>query len=152
MSNVVSLAISFSRAIAALTDQVAAGRAQVDNCYPGPVRPQGNPRAREIMCRVFEPCDSVWRGLGAIPRSGMRLRAEYRDRDAASRFQVRVPPPREPAGCRCGEVLRGVIGPAQCPLFGRACTPDNPQGACMVSSEGSCAARFNYGPRGKYSE
>jgi hydrogenase expression/formation protein HypD len=76
----------------------------------------------------------------------MKLRPEYRNRDAALRFQVEVPPPIEPPGCRCGEVLRGIIAPAECGLFGRACTPDNPKGACMVSSEGSCAAHYNYGP------
>jgi len=96
------------------------------------------------MDRVFEPCDADWRGLGLIPGSGLRLRAELADHDAAVRFPVDAGEPLEPAGCRCGDVLRGVTDPAECPLFGRRCRPEAPVGACMVSSEGACAARYRY--------
>jgi hydrogenase expression/formation protein HypD len=137
--------VEMVRAIVALTEQVAGSSPRVDNCYLGPVAPQGNVKARKIMYEVFEPCDSVWRGLGMIPHSGLKLAPAYARFDAAERFRVSVRPPVEPPGCRCGEVLRGVIAPSQCGLFGRLCTPENPKGACMVSSEGSCAARYSYG-------
>jgi hydrogenase expression/formation protein HypD len=132
------------RGLVALCEQVALGVARVDNCYPGPVRPEGNPKARAAIERAFVPVDSVWRGLGLIPESGLALRPELAAYDAAQRFAVSLPAPVEPAGCRCGEVLRGVLDPADCPLFAAACTPERPQGACMVSSEGSCAARYHY--------
>ncbi len=130
--------------ICALVDQVDGALTRVENCYPGPVRPTGNPKALTVMNRVFEGCDSVWRGLGAIPRSGLRLRPEFRVYDAAQRFDVTLPRPVEPRGCRCGDVLRGVLDPKECGLFGKRCTPEDPQGACMVSQEGSCAARYLY--------
>jgi hydrogenase expression/formation protein HypD len=131
-------------AIEALCDQAAQNRSRVDNCYPAAVKPGGNPRAREIMYRVFEPCDSQWRGLGAIAQSGLGLREPYADFDAGRRFPVSLPEPREHPGCRCGEVLSGKLQPAGCGLFGRECTPETPRGACMVSSEGSCAAHYRY--------
>jgi hydrogenase expression/formation protein HypD len=112
--------------------------------YRRAVRPQGNVVAQRLMDQVFEPSDADWRGLGVIPGSGLTLRREYADADAAVRFPVRLEPPLEPAGCRCGEVLRGVTDPADCALFGARCTPEDPVGACMVSSEGACAARFRY--------
>ncbi|MDJ0763173.1 MAG: hydrogenase formation protein HypD [Myxococcota bacterium] len=127
-----------------LISQTMAGKPMVDNCYASVVRDQGNPIAREMMYRVFKPCDSVWRGIGSIRGSGLCIRAELAGFDAAKKFDVSLPRPREPKGCRCGEVLRGVIDPPKCALFGKACTPDAPQGACMVSSEGSCAASYNY--------
>jgi hydrogenase expression/formation protein HypD len=136
--------VEMLRAVAALTDQIEQGEPRVDNFYPGAVRPQGNPRAREIMYRVFEPCHGDWRGIGAIPNSGLGLRPDFEDFDAAIRFPVNLPPPAEPPGCRCGEVLRGVLAPEQCGLFGSECTPETPRGACMVSSEGSCAAHYHY--------
>ena len=131
-------------AIEALCDQVARNQSRVDNCYPAAVRAQGNPRAREILYRVFEPGDSEWRGLGAIAQSGFAIRQQYADFDAGLRFPVRLPEPREHPGCRCGEVLRGVLDPDQCGLYAGECTPETPRGACMVSSEGSCAARYRY--------
>jgi hydrogenase expression/formation protein HypD len=136
--------VEMLRGIAALTEQVARGRPRVDNCYPGAVRSLGNPRAREITALVFEACDAEWRGIGVVRGSGMRLRAEFAGFDAFHRFPVEVPPPAEASGCRCGEVLRGVLAPKECVLFGRSCTPETPRGACMVSSEGSCAAHYHY--------
>jgi len=134
------------RGLVSLAAQVDEGRPRVDNCYPGAVRPGGNPAARARMEEVFAPADSVWRGVGTIPGSGLELREELSGMDAARRFEVELPEPVEPSGCRCGDVLRGVLDPADCPLFGRRCTPEAPQGACMVSSEGSCAARYQHGP------
>lgn len=142
--------VEILRGLVALVDQVEAGVARVDNCYRGAVADEGNPRAREIMDRVFEPLDSRWRGLGRIPLSGLGIREGYAAFDAARRFAVDLPPAIEPVGCRCGDVLRGALDPVDCALFGESCDPERPQGACMVSSEGACAARFHYrdgGPR-----
>jgi len=142
-------AVEVLRALVALLDQVESGSPTVDNCYPAAVRPDGNPRARAAIYEVFEPEDCRWRGLGVIPGSGLGHRPEFAAWDASQRFDVELPDPVEPRGCRCGDVLRGLVDPADCPLFGRACTPESPVGACMVSSEGSCAARFHYTRRGE---
>jgi hydrogenase expression/formation protein HypD len=112
--------------------------------YTRAVRPEGNVVARRLLDQVFEPCDADWRGLGVIPGSGLALREEFAAVDAARRFSVDPGPTMEPGGCRCGEVLRGVTDPADCALFGVRCTPEDPVGACMVSSEGACAARYRY--------
>ena len=119
-------------------------RPAVEIQYTRAVQPQGNRVARELMEQVFEPRDADWRGLGVIPGSGLGLRREYAHLDAALRFPVDAGETLEPAGCRCGEVLRGVTDPADCALFGRRCTPEDPVGACMVSSEGACAARYRF--------
>ena len=124
---------------------VIACSASVANCYGGAVRPGGNPRARAVLEQAFVPTDAVWRGLGRIPGSGLTLRPELRPLDAAERFPLTLANSSDPPGCRCGDVLRGAIDPPDCPLFGRACTPEDPVGACMVSSEGSCAASFTHG-------
>jgi hydrogenase expression/formation protein HypD len=101
--------------------------------------------AQAVIADVFEPSDENWRGIGIIPGSGLAIRAKYAQHDAARIFAaVPVPPSREPAGCRCGEILRGVLTPPQCPLFRKVCTPATPVGACMVSSEGTCAAYYRY--------
>ena len=127
-----------------LVEMIISGTPAVENAYPRSVRDAGNPVARSIAEKVFEPCSATWRGLGEIVHSGLRIREDYVRYDARRRFAVEVEPAREPHGCRCGDVLRGVIAPTQCPLFGRACTPEHPVGPCMVSSEGSCAAYFRY--------
>lgn len=127
-----------------LVEMIISGTPAVENAYPRSVRDAGNPVARSIAEKVFEPCGATWRGLGEIAHSGLRIREDYARYDARLRFAVEVEPTREPHGCRCGDVLRGVIAPTQCPLFGRACTPEHPVGPCMVSSEGSCAAYFRY--------
>ena len=132
------------RGIAALVMSAKSGNTEVINCYRGVVREEGNPRARQTLNSVFEPSDSNWRGLGIIPQSGLGLRDAYRSFDAANRFELTLPEPREPKGCRCGEILTGVITPADCPLFATGCHPENPVGACMVSTEGTCAAYYNY--------
>jgi len=128
----------------ALLRLVRQTRPAIEIEYGRAVRPEGNVVAQRLMEQVFAPGDADWRGLGVIPGSGLALRPEYADADAALRFVVAVEPPLEPAGCRCGEVLRGVTDPADCALFGARCTPEDPVGACMVSSEGACAARYRY--------
>jgi hydrogenase expression/formation protein HypD len=133
------------QAILMLARQAAEGRPRVENPYSRAVTKAGNVKARRILSQVFEPRDDEWRGLGMIPSSGLRIRSEYADHDAALRIPVEVEPTREPAGCICGSVLRGTVTPPECGLFGSACTPDNPVGACMVSAEGTCAAYFRYG-------
>jgi len=131
--------------ILALLRQVSEGRAEVENEYARVARPEGNTRAMEIVRQVFEPADSEWLGLGMIPESGMRIREEYEEFDALKSAPVEVEPTRVFGGCRCGEILVGLIDPPQCALFGEECTPMSPQGACMVSSEGTCAAFYKYG-------
>ncbi|MCL1915208.1 MAG: hydrogenase formation protein HypD [Desulfovibrionaceae bacterium] len=127
-----------------ILESLIAGRPAIFNQYLRAVSPAGNPRARRILDEIFEPRDALWRGLGRIPASGLIPRADYADFDAWRVFglEVRESPP--PPGCRCGEVLRGRIRPPDCPLFGKACTPATPVGACMVSAEGSCAAYHQY--------
>lgn len=131
------------RGVLELVEQLRDGRAEVANLYGRVVREEGNPRARAVLDRFFEPADAVWRGLGAIGSSGLALRPEWAHRDA-SRIEVAVPEPVEPSGCRCGDVLRGSIEPPECSLFASACTPDTPVGACMVSGEGTCAAWYRH--------
>lgn len=127
-----------------LAAQLAEDRAEVEIQYRRCVRPEGNPKAIAMMAEVFRPCDSTWRGIGPIPGSGLELAAAYADFDAR-RIPVEVEPERENKGCMCGEVLKGLKSPKDCPLFGKACTPEEPVGACMVSSEGTCAAHHRYG-------
>jgi hydrogenase expression/formation protein HypD len=119
-------------------------RPAIEIGYRRAVTAAGNRVAQEVIGRVFEPCDAIWRGLGKIPGSGLRLSDEFRAYAAEERFTVDPGEPQEPAGCRCGEVLRGLIDPPECRLFGGRCTPETPVGACMVSIEGSCAAHFRY--------
>lgn len=114
--------------------------------YKRVVRDEGNIEAQKIIDEIFEPCDSTWRGLGKIKSSGLKIKAKYSDFDAALKFGIKpVGENVEAKGCRCGDVLKGFIIPHECPLFGKACTPENPVGPCMVSSEGSCAAFYKYG-------
>jgi hydrogenase expression/formation protein HypD len=132
--------------IEAILQQLHDRQARVDNVYTRAVQVQANPRAQALLSEVFEPCDAEWRGLGIIPGSGVKIREPYARFDARARFpQVwpRLTPP-APSACRCGEVLRGVLRPKECPLFGKACTPSQPLGPCMVSAEGACAAAFRY--------
>ena len=130
--------------IAFLLRQILEGRASVEIEYKSAVKDEGNLAAIQFMNDVFEPSDSYWRGIGPIPGSGLRMRNIWMHRDAEELFHPEVSEIREPRGCMCGQVLRGLLMPHDCPLFARTCTPDNPVGACMVSSEGSCAAYFRY--------
>ena len=127
-----------------LTRMIRVGCPDIVNAYRRGVSEQGNPVAREHVAAVFDVTDADWRGLGTIPASGLAIKERFAPFDARKRFDVSIEPTREPRGCRCGDVLRGAIAPVDCPLFGRACTPEHPVGPCMVSSEGSCAAYFRY--------
>ncbi len=131
--------------VRAVLKQIRDGRPRVENAYARVVRDEGNPAARAIMENELEPYDAVWRGLGRIPGSGLRFKSAASAADAAIQYDLR---PTEDAsdapGCRCGEVLRGVLDPPRCALFGRTCTPDHPRGPCMVSLEGSCLVHHKF--------
>ncbi|MEI6519882.1 MAG: hydrogenase formation protein HypD [bacterium] len=118
--------------------------AGVDNLYSRVVKKDGNIHALAVIDEVYEPCDAVWRGIGNIPGSGLKLRKKYDHHDAEIRLNLPTFTDDENTPCRCGEVLRGKITPADCPLYAESCTPENPIGACMVSSEGACAAYYRY--------
>jgi hydrogenase expression/formation protein HypD len=124
--------------------QLEQGRAELDNAYPRAVQPQGNPVAQQVVGEVFETCDRQWRGIGMIPQSGWRLNADYADYDAEKRFEVLDITTVESPLCRSGEVLQGLIKPNECSAFGKECTPRSPLGAPMVSSEGACAAYYQF--------
>ncbi|NWF52822.1 MAG: hydrogenase formation protein HypD [Nitrospirae bacterium] len=132
-----------------LLEQIASNKPSVEIQYKRAVRKEGNPKALSFINEYFEPCDAKWRGIGIIPMSGLKLKDKYNRWDATKEFNIDVPEPREPKACQCGFVLRGIKIPTDCPLFGKTCTPERPVGACMVSSEGSCAAYFKYGRWGK---
>lgn len=128
-----------------LLRQCCSGKALVENQYSRAVSRQGNHKAQVMVADLFEPVDTLWRGLGMIPDSGLVLREKYACFDAARMLPVELSDAVEPDGCRCGGVLTARISPVECPLFGTVCTPETPVGACMVSSEGSCAAVWRYG-------
>ncbi len=127
------------------TRQLESGRFEVENQYVRSVTREGNRPAQRAITQVFQLVDRDWRGIGAIPASGLGLRSEYEEFDAVSRFGLEGITATEPEACLAGQVLTGRIKPHQCPVFGRECTPEKPLGAPMVSSEGACAAYFNYG-------
>lgn len=127
-----------------LVTQIENETPRLGNVYPRAVTDQGNIQARRMMADVFETCDATWRGLGVIPESGLSLRPELAAFDAVRRFDLKVVESPEPKGCACGEILSGTRTPPQCALFKKRCTPVNPVGPCMVSSEGTCAAYFKY--------
>jgi hydrogenase expression/formation protein HypD len=134
------------QAVVMVLEQLVAGEARIENQYGRVVRDDGNPIALAAIDDVFEPRPSFeWRGLGEIPASGLTLREAYAEFDAERRFAITSQSVPDPKACQCGEVLKGAIHPWQCKVFGTACTPETPIGACMVSSEGSCAAYYNYG-------
>jgi hydrogenase expression/formation protein HypD len=128
-----------------LVAQAENGQAKVEIAYRRGVQQNGNVTAQHLMETVFESCDADWRGMGTIPHSGLRLREDYARFDADREFTIVPGPTREPQGCICGDVLRAVKTPVDCPLFGKSCTPETPVGACMVSSEGSCFTYYLYG-------
>lgn len=131
--------------------QLSAGEAELKSMYSAVVTENGNIAAQRIIDECFEPVGGYWRGLGKIEDSTLKLRGKYSHFDAFERFGISETPAEEETGCRCGEVLCGLIDPPECNLFGRSCTPQEPVGPCMVSSEGACAAWFKYG-RGKKHE
>lgn len=125
--------------------QLEKGQHHVENAYERIVTYAGNLEAQQLLAEVFEVTDRAWRGIGVIPKSGWKLNDKYREFDAEERFQITDIHTVESPLCKAGDVLRGAIKPAQCPAFGKECTPRHPLGATMVSSEGACAAYFNYG-------
>jgi len=129
-----------------LVRQINQGDARVETQYRRAVTPGGNRKAQALVEHWFEPRDSfAWRGLGSLPASGLRLRPAFARFDAEARFDLAPRPVADPPACECGAILRGRKRPEECRLFGTACTPDHPVGACMVSAEGACAARWSYG-------
>jgi hydrogenase expression/formation protein HypD len=134
-------------AVRSVLDQIVDGKPKVALEYARAIGRTGNAVARALMAEIFEPFDACWRGLGTIPASGLRFRKEFEGFDARPRFgQSARASARDLAGCRCGDVLRGLIRPEKCPLFGKTCRPDSPVGPCMVSYEGACLVHFKYGP------
>ncbi len=124
--------------------QLESGRFEVENAYSRVVREQGNPAAQHAMQQVFITVDRLWRGLGEIPQSGLMLAPEFAAWNAEHKFNVQAVNTQEPVACRSGDVLQGLIKPAQCPEFATTCTPEHPLGATMVSTEGACAAYYRY--------
>lgn len=131
-------------ALCHLAESLRDGEPRVENAYPRAVSDGGNPRAMALVDQVYEPRDALWRGIGMIPQSGLGIREAYEDMDALRRLGVTLKDVPPIPGCRCGQVLKGIITPRQCPLFGKKCTPLDPVGPCMVSTEGSCAAYYKY--------
>lgn len=132
------------QAITMLLDQIASNRAEVEIQYTRVVKKEGNQKAVALINEYFEPCDANWRGIGVIPMSGLALRDWASRRDIQKVMKLEIPDAAEPKGCQCGYVLRGLKIPTDCRLFGKGCTPEHPIGACMVSTEGSCAAYYKY--------
>jgi hydrogenase expression/formation protein HypD len=143
--------VDLLESILMLVRQLNVGRAEIENRYSRVVRDAGNQQAIDLMAEMFELRGSFeWRGFGMLPDSAQRLAPQYADFDAEVRFDVEYGEAHDHKACRCAEVLRGQLQPEQCAVFGNACTPESPLGACMVSSEGACAAAYQYGqsPRG----
>ena len=134
-------------AILEILEQILAGRPEVHNSYSRVVLPQGNVRARELMARVYEPCDAVWRGLGSLAGTGLRPRAEFSSYDALEKFGLgsTTEPEESLDGCLCARVMVGLEEPSNCPRFGKDCLPHSPVGPCMVSDEGTCRIRHECG-------
>lgn len=127
-----------------LLRQIAEGRPRVENQYKRAVSPKGNVLAQNMIGRCLEPRADLWRGLGRIENSGLGFRAEFSGFDAEKKFSIRYGEETGPSACRCGDVICGRISPSRCPMFGKRCTPEDPVGPCMVSSEGACAAAYKY--------
>jgi hydrogenase expression/formation protein HypD len=136
--------VDILRGVLECVEQLETGRAEVTNAYARAVRPDGNPHAQRVVREVFTIVDRPWRGLGVIPRSGLGLRPEFASFDALLRQGGLDTPPEAATGCIAGDILRGNAKPHQCPAYGTRCTPEQPLGAPMVSSEGACAAYYRY--------
>ncbi|BAL82004.1 putative hydrogenase expression/formation protein HypD [Selenomonas ruminantium subsp. lactilytica TAM6421] len=137
--------VQILRGLYRLVQQVVKGEAKVENEYTDVVKPEGNPVSMAITNKVYEPCDTGWRGMGVVPLSGLKMRDEYARFDIEEVLPVEVETITKKTACRCGEVLRGIVTPKECPLFGKACVPTHAIGPCMVSVEGVCAAWYKYG-------
>jgi len=132
------------QAIYMLVDMLESDNPGLDNAYRRAVTLDGNPKAQQILNEIFEPADACWRGIGVIPRSGLKIRESYAAHDAQKLFNVELPDAKTPPGCACGEILIGTKTPPECALYKKACTPMDPVGPCMVSTEGTCAAYYKY--------
>ncbi|NOR72937.1 MAG: hydrogenase formation protein HypD, partial [Mariprofundaceae bacterium] len=138
--------VDLLESILMLVRQVNEGRAEIENQYIRVVKAKGNPQAVHLMDEVFELRGSFeWRGFGMLANSAQKISSKYAAFDAELKFQVQYAEVSDHKACRCADVLRGLIQPEQCSVFGKVCTPENPLGACMVSSEGACAAAYSYG-------
>jgi hydrogenase expression/formation protein HypD len=127
-----------------LVEQVKKGTCVVENAYPRAVSEDGNPKAMDMLFKVFEPCDSEWRGFPVIPESGLQVRKEYSRWDALKKFEITIKPTKKHTACICDKVLRGISSPGDCKLFNTVCSPRNPVGPCMVSHEGACRIWSQY--------
>jgi hydrogenase expression/formation protein HypD len=132
------------QAIYMLAKMIENGSPDLQNAYPRAVTDGGNPKARQILQDIFEPADACWRGIGVIPESGLRIRDDFAAHDAEMQFDLQIPEPKIPGGCVCGEILTGKKSPPDCKLFRSVCTPVDPVGPCLVSTEGTCAAYYKY--------
>jgi hydrogenase expression/formation protein HypD len=132
------------QAIAMLVDQIETGQPRLENAYGRAVTEQGNPTAKKILNDVFQVADVAWRGIGVIAGSGLKIAPAFEAFDAEKRFDLKLTAAREPKGCACGEILTGAKIPPQCSLYRTVCTPIDPVGPCMVSTEGTCAAYYRY--------
>jgi len=137
--------VDIMQGIIMLVKQRQEKRPTVEIAYQRAVTEEGNAKAREVLATVFTPASAVWRGLGEIAGSGLTIAEKYRQFDAQHRFELAIDEVVESKGCKCGEVLKGIIAPFDCKLFATACRPEHPIGPCMVSGEGACAAAFRYG-------
>ena len=137
--------IDILQGILVLTRQIAEDNPAITIEYERAVKSDGNRKALDLLYRVFELCDARWRGIGTIPKSGLKFSADFLSYDIRMKYKIEVPESVEPKGCICGRVLLGLNMPFDCALFGDKCTPLTPVGPCMVSSEGSCAAYYKYG-------
>jgi hydrogenase expression/formation protein HypD len=136
--------VDILKGVLELVTMIETDAPDLGNAYRRAVTDQGNVQARQVLARVFKPCDASWRGLGVIAGSGLAIRDELAAFDAVQRFGLEVEDTPEPKGCSCGEILSGTRIPPQCALFRKVCTPLSPVGPCMVSSEGTCAAYYRY--------
>ena len=132
------------QAIGLLVEQIESGRPALANAYQRAVTPEGNTKAQRLLADVFKPADVSWRAIGVIPQSGLKIRKKYERYDAETIFNIQVPDSVDPKGCACGEILIGIKTPPECPLYKTVCTPIDPVGPCMVSTEGTCAAYYKY--------
>ncbi len=140
--------IDILESILMLLQQIAQEKPKIEIQYKRVVHPEGNVIAQKLLRQVFTPCDADWRGLGRVKKSGYCLNKTYRDFDAKNKFNLKISKSKKVKNCLCGKVLRGVSTPPECKLFGKTCTPENPYGPCMVSSEGTCAAWHRYAQEG----
>ncbi|MDB4582322.1 hydrogenase formation protein HypD [Draconibacterium sp.] len=136
--------VDILQGILMLVKQFESKKPKVEIQYKRAVKPEGNVQALKLLDQVFELKDDWWRGLGIVHKSGFKLKKEFEKFDAEQKFDLNLSEPKEEKGCICGEILKGLKQPTECKLFGKVCTPENPVGACMVSSEGSCQAYFRY--------